>query len=334
MSIIATCPQCDTKFSIAAAVLGAEGKTVRCSKCQHKWFQTPPEPEAEEEPVVEDEIAEEPEVEVEEEAESNSEEEIAAEEPAEEASAESLEEETAAENPAEADAPEEAPVEEAPEDDLEEAAEEVTEIEATDTDFDDIPDSVKPVDGEEAVDVTSSQKTGPLSKSSLIGYGSALAVLVLIIVITILLRPVFVNASLTANAYYGLFGFSPQIEGKEIAFNGVEAKIEDGVVTVSGTLLNLGKKEAHVPYMVVRQLDSRNRTVKNIMIEPPVKSLKADAAHAFSATIPADEKAESVKISFTLKKPEGDHADDHAAKTKSNPEQSHPTEDHHKSPAH
>jgi predicted Zn finger-like uncharacterized protein len=35
------CPECDTRFSIPEATLGSEGRTVRCSRCTHKWFATP-----------------------------------------------------------------------------------------------------------------------------------------------------------------------------------------------------------------------------------------------------------------------------------------------------
>lgn len=45
--MIISCPECEGKFRIEAAALGADGRTVRCSKCAHTWLQTPPRPEAE-----------------------------------------------------------------------------------------------------------------------------------------------------------------------------------------------------------------------------------------------------------------------------------------------
>ena len=37
--MILTCPQCQSQYNIDAGKIGAEGKTVRCANCQHKWFQ-------------------------------------------------------------------------------------------------------------------------------------------------------------------------------------------------------------------------------------------------------------------------------------------------------
>ena len=39
--MILTCPQCQTKFALAAEKLMPDGKTVRCSSCTHTWFQLP-----------------------------------------------------------------------------------------------------------------------------------------------------------------------------------------------------------------------------------------------------------------------------------------------------
>ena len=38
--MILTCPECSTRFQVPAESLG-EGRTVRCSRCSHRWFQTP-----------------------------------------------------------------------------------------------------------------------------------------------------------------------------------------------------------------------------------------------------------------------------------------------------
>lgn len=39
--MIITCPECETRFMISDQALGDEGRTVRCSKCAHTWFQSP-----------------------------------------------------------------------------------------------------------------------------------------------------------------------------------------------------------------------------------------------------------------------------------------------------
>lgn len=70
------CPNCSTQFSVPETALGESGKTLKCAKCGHKWFQPaprtaaaeaepapamaggedlpPPEPDAETEPAADD----------------------------------------------------------------------------------------------------------------------------------------------------------------------------------------------------------------------------------------------------------------------------------------
>lgn len=40
--MIVSCPACATRFSLDAALLGPNGRNVRCAKCSHKWKQVPP----------------------------------------------------------------------------------------------------------------------------------------------------------------------------------------------------------------------------------------------------------------------------------------------------
>lgn len=44
--MILTCPECSTRYLIEPTVLGAAGRTVRCSKCDNTWTQAPAEDEA------------------------------------------------------------------------------------------------------------------------------------------------------------------------------------------------------------------------------------------------------------------------------------------------
>jgi predicted Zn finger-like uncharacterized protein len=40
--MILTCPNCATRYLVDPHKLGSEGRQVRCGKCAHAWFQTPP----------------------------------------------------------------------------------------------------------------------------------------------------------------------------------------------------------------------------------------------------------------------------------------------------
>src|SRR3546814_17241352 len=35
--MILTCPNCDAKFNVKAELLGSAGRTVKCTKCGHRW---------------------------------------------------------------------------------------------------------------------------------------------------------------------------------------------------------------------------------------------------------------------------------------------------------
>ena len=44
--MIIACPACTTRYAIPDSAIGVEGRTVRCAKCRHSWFQDGPDVQA------------------------------------------------------------------------------------------------------------------------------------------------------------------------------------------------------------------------------------------------------------------------------------------------
>lgn len=53
--MIIACPACKTRYVVPDASIGVDGRTVRCAKCKHSWFQEGPQIE---QPAPEEEVVE------------------------------------------------------------------------------------------------------------------------------------------------------------------------------------------------------------------------------------------------------------------------------------
>ncbi len=50
--MIIACPACSTRYVVPDSTIGVDGRTVRCAKCRHSWFQQGPELPARPEPAL------------------------------------------------------------------------------------------------------------------------------------------------------------------------------------------------------------------------------------------------------------------------------------------
>ncbi len=51
--MIIACPACSTRYVVPDTAIGVDGRTVRCARCRHSWFQNGPELPAREEATLE-----------------------------------------------------------------------------------------------------------------------------------------------------------------------------------------------------------------------------------------------------------------------------------------
>ncbi|WP_126173376.1 zinc-ribbon domain-containing protein [Altericroceibacterium xinjiangense] len=51
--MIIACPDCNTRYAVADSAIRPEGRTVRCAKCGHSWFQEGPQAALDDAPVSE-----------------------------------------------------------------------------------------------------------------------------------------------------------------------------------------------------------------------------------------------------------------------------------------
>jgi len=58
--MIIACPACATRYVVPDSAIGVDGRTVRCAKCRHSWFQDGPVPSSPPEPAPPPPIADEP----------------------------------------------------------------------------------------------------------------------------------------------------------------------------------------------------------------------------------------------------------------------------------
>lgn len=213
--MILACEKCDTRYLVPDAVLGA-GKTVRCTKCSHEWYQ-----EGEKQPeTAVTEVSE-------------------TDEDRSEIKREDIDFQDRE------DAGDDDELEESPQGDLEETEEDSEDIP--------IPESVKPGPDEDYVPVIAGAKDGGEGLvAKLAGYVAAAVIFVAISGALVHLHEKIVAMWPESALFYDMAGLGSDDTVKGLIFDQLTAKVqmnEEGVpvLDISGKIINLRSEPAFAP---------------------------------------------------------------------------------------
>lgn len=220
----------------------------------------------------------------------------------------------------------------------------------------DIPDAIKPRDGEHETAQNPKDK-----KLILMISGAATFILFLFsFLILMILKGPLTAAHPAFHAFYGFFGMQPEILKTDIIFSHPKVTMKEDNLHITGQLMNMGEKEEPIPMIRAVFLDDHEQPLKTILIAPPQENLAGGETITFAGDYPAPDEIAYVKIGFTMQDTipatkeaeEGYHKqDDHMSGDKNhnteegahtqghdsghssegNPEQSHAPEDPHSS---
>lgn len=295
--MIVTCPNCASRFVLAAEALAPGGQKVRCTNCEEVWEQEPDE----------DELLENIDLPEEEIDQANN----------ETPHDDSIDEDDGDIDP-DTDLDPEETYDEQGDDDVETEGDEAGED-------DDIPEAVKPLD-ERPLTRAQPQEPEEKPKRSL---PKPLAEIILVLVIfTALCAPLFVFKSSimrawpNAIAFYDLLGMAGEPPGEGLVLDKLSANIEEQTLTITGQAINLTSSDVIMPLIEITLRDDHGEIKKHWYLEPSQTSLEAEQVLPIAAEyeIPKDIHANDVRIRFVIAKTasedddntEAPHADDHA----------------------
>ena len=253
--MILNCPNCSTRYLLSSAAIGEEGRTVRCAKCSHEWFQdadmehsagyealSPEEDHTDftaREDVMDDEDG----------YATTSEEELR--------------------------------------DDMD------SDFSASSGETESIPESVKPLPrlGGSGDKDNLPKPPAESLRARLVGYGAAWMVFICVIAAGMVFKQKIATAWPPATAIYKMVGMPVSFKGEDLVMESLSATIiqnESGqeVLVLKGRVINLTDAPIDVPNLMAVLRSTNGEDGDRWIIEPPVDVVEPGASFAFTSDYP------------------------------------------------
>lgn len=184
----------------------------------------------------------------------------------------------------------------------------------------DIPESVKPIPrGSSVPAVRDDEARGKISAGK-IAIAAAVS-LILLGGIFIAMKDIIMSAMPTTLPIYKTLGVVSTIPGEGLVFDRLEARLSENsetpMIFLSGTVINLSSNDVGVPNMLAELRGKDGKTLKAVLITPPLNHLPAEDVMPFEAAFEDDGLASEIYVRFTLGSPssvstKAPVSDDHA----------------------
>ena len=168
----------------------------------------------------------------------------------------------------------------------------------------DIPDGVKPPQGETPPPVTADTAKVMRDKDLIAKvcgfFGAFLVFLVLFLMLAIFKGPV-VKAFPPSVMFYELIKLEPPVPGKGLVIDQLHAEIKGDALVVEGRLINLTTKDIAIPPLRVGILDEAGAEIGAQPVALEARTLGAESDMPLSITLPIPaQEGVSLRVGFTL----------------------------------
>lgn len=168
----------------------------------------------------------------------------------------------------------------------------------------DIPDGVKPPQGESLPPVTADGAKVMRDKdliAKVCGFFSAFLVFLLLFLMLAIFKGPVVKAFPPSVMFYELIRLEPPVPGKGLVIDQLHAEVRGDALAVEGRLINLTTQDIAIPPLRISILDDAGAEITGQQVSVESETLKAESDMPLSLSLPIPGKeGVSIRAGFTL----------------------------------